>query len=68
MANRGPNTNGGQFFITLGPHRTSMIAIPVFGAVSAGYGRRPQDRARADGGTRRPLKDVVIERVSITRT
>ena len=33
MANRGPNTNGGQFFITdaAAPHLTEMKTFTIFG-------------------------------------
>ena len=68
MANSGPNTNGGQFFITLGPTPHLNDRHSVFGEVESGM-----DVVRKIGSTKtgpgdRPVKDVVIQTIKIERT
>jgi peptidyl-prolyl cis-trans isomerase A (cyclophilin A) len=69
MANAGPNTNGCQFFLTVAPTTWLNFKHTIFGEVVDDDSRAVVDAISVVDTDRsdRPLRDVVINSVSIER-
>jgi peptidyl-prolyl cis-trans isomerase A (cyclophilin A) len=67
MANAGPGTNGSQFFITVGPTPWLNGKHTIFGEVIDGANVVDTISRLKTGPGDRPVEDVVIESVTITR-
>ena len=71
MANRGPNTNGGQFFITVAPYPSLDGHYSVFGEIVEGQevvnAISQVPRTMSGPGKDRPVTPVTIKQVKIER-
>ncbi len=70
MANSGPNTNGSQFFITLGPTPHLNDRHSVFGKVVSGLDAAQSMAAvpMKGGENSTPVDDILMTKVRIVRT
>lgn len=66
MANRGPNTNGSQFFVTVARPRHLDGKHTIFGEVISGYPVVEAISTVDTGANNRPTTDVVIKKIEIS--
>jgi len=65
MANRGPNTGGSQFFITLAPTPHLNGKHAVFGKVTKGIEIIRDIGSVETGANDKPVEDIIIKKITI---
>src|ERR1019366_6510473 len=65
MANSGKDTDGSQFFVTIGPQRSLDFSYTLFGQLLRGFNVLTNIEYVAANGASRPLADVIITRASL---
>jgi peptidyl-prolyl cis-trans isomerase A (cyclophilin A) len=65
MANAGPDTNGSQFFVTVGKTPWLTGRHTIFGEVTEGYDVVEAISKLPTTGQDRPAEDVVLERIDV---
>ena len=65
LANSGPDTDGSQLFVTVGPQRYLDLKYTIFGQLLRGFNVQTNINNTAVDANSRPLADVIITQASL---